>query len=210
LAGQSTHRSILQELTKTGRKLWPLPAWRGPVHFHSGLAAATVDASGCSDAQLDDDLCPGTTAGATVDANGCSVVQADADGDGHLDVNDNCPDVANGLNESGIPGVGNQTNTDLDVLFAGGATIGGPPRGRPLPLNPHRQLQLASQESGYLLDPNPRKRLDRWLVGEPAVYNNNPWPHMSVYRRAPLPSSIISIQGVKFRRDAPNKLRNHT
>ena len=103
MAGQSPHRSILQELTKTGRKLWPLPAWRGPVHFHSGLA------------------------GATVDANGCSVAQADADGDAHLDVNDNCPNVANGLNEAGIPGVGNQTNTDLYVLLAGGATIAGAP-----------------------------------------------------------------------------------
>lgn len=61
---------------------------------------ATVDANGCSQAQVDadgdgicnpgsppsfcvgTDLCPNTATGATVDANGCSDAQVDADGDG--------------------------------------------------------------------------------------------------------------------------------
>ena len=38
--------------------------------------------------------------------------QEDGDNDDVGDVCDNCPSVANGPNEAGIPGVGNQTNTD--------------------------------------------------------------------------------------------------
>ena len=40
----------------------------------------------------------------------------DTDGDGILDSSDNCPTVANGLNEAAIPGVGNQIDTDDDGL----------------------------------------------------------------------------------------------
>ncbi len=38
----------------------------------------------------------------------------DTDGDGYLDQEDNCRDVANGAAEAGVPGVGDQTDTDLD------------------------------------------------------------------------------------------------
>lgn len=40
----------------------------------------------------------------------------DTDGDAVPDATDNCPTVANGLAQAGIPGVGNQTDTDGDGL----------------------------------------------------------------------------------------------
>ena len=42
-----------------------------------------------------EDTCPGTAGGASVDANGCSAAQLDSDGDGVLDAADNCPLTAN-------------------------------------------------------------------------------------------------------------------
>ncbi|MEK7581487.1 MAG: thrombospondin type 3 repeat-containing protein [Patescibacteria group bacterium] len=41
-----------------------------------------------------------------------TTVLNDIDADGVSDVSDNCPAVANGLAQAGIPGVGNQTNSD--------------------------------------------------------------------------------------------------
>jgi len=52
----------------------------------------------------------------------------DTDGDTVLDSSDNCPFVPNGPSEAGIPGVGNQANTD-EALGAAGATIDGVPIG---------------------------------------------------------------------------------
>lgn len=46
----------------------------------------------------------------------CPAVEGDADGDGVLDSADNCPDVPNGPDQVGIPGVGNQTDSDGDGL----------------------------------------------------------------------------------------------
>ncbi len=66
--------------------------------------AADSDGDGVND---DDDLCPDTATGATVDANGCSDAQVDGDGDGVCDPGapsdgpsactgvDNCPVVTN-------------------------------------------------------------------------------------------------------------------
>jgi len=67
------------------------------------LLGSIVDASGCSNEQLDDDedgvsnaddLCADTTSGATVDSDGCSSAQLtqDTDGDGVFDPDDQCPD----------------------------------------------------------------------------------------------------------------------
>ena len=64
---------------------------------------STVDATGCSNSQLDDDddgvsnaddICPSTTSGATVDTDGCSSEQLtqDTDEDGIVDPDDQCPD----------------------------------------------------------------------------------------------------------------------
>ena len=64
---------------------------------------STVDATGCSNSQLDDDddgvsnaddVCPDTASGATVDTNGCSSEQLtqDTDDDGVVDPEDQCPD----------------------------------------------------------------------------------------------------------------------
>ena len=38
-----------------------------------------------------DDLCPNTPAGESVDAHGCSTAQLDSDGDGVMDSDDLCP-----------------------------------------------------------------------------------------------------------------------
>ena len=73
---------------------------------------STVDATGCSNSQLDDDedgvsnaddICPATASGATVDTNGCSSEQLtqDTDGDGIFDPEDQCPD---------------STGTDIDAF----------------------------------------------------------------------------------------------
>ena len=95
-----------------------------PLDVCPGTApGATVDANGCSQAQVDTDLdgvcnpgrastlctgsdnCPGTAPGAAVDANGCSQVQVDRDLDGVCNPgqssslwcsgSDNCPDWYN-------------------------------------------------------------------------------------------------------------------
>ena len=59
----------------------------------------SVDSTGCSDAQLDDDgdgvsnnldICPNTPAGELVDYNGCSSTELDSDLDGIKDAYDNC------------------------------------------------------------------------------------------------------------------------
>ena len=73
---------------------------------------SVVDATGCSNDQLDDDedgvsnsvdLCADTASGATVDTDGCSSEQLtqDTDGDGIVDPEDQCPD---------------STGTDIDAF----------------------------------------------------------------------------------------------
>ncbi len=73
------------------------------------------------------DACPSTPAGATVDANGCSQAQVDSDADAVCNPgtpsgaigctgSDNCPTTRNGPAETNVPLVGNQTNTDGDGL----------------------------------------------------------------------------------------------
>src|SRR3970282_2309317 len=52
-----------------------------------------------------------------IDTDGDTLVNAcdsDDDADTVLDASDNCPLVANGPAQAGVPGVGNQTNTDGD------------------------------------------------------------------------------------------------
>ena len=64
---------------------------------------------------------PNVTATAT-DATGNTsefAVLLDNDNDGVLNTSDNCLFVANGINEAATPGVGNQTNTDVDNAAAG-------------------------------------------------------------------------------------------
>ena len=73
---------------------------------------STVDSTGCSTSQLDDDddgisnaddVCPDTASGATVDTDGCSSEQLtqDTDDDGVVDPDDQCPD---------------STGTDIDAF----------------------------------------------------------------------------------------------
>ena len=85
---------------------------------------STVDATGCTNSQLDDDadgvsnagdLCADTTSGATVDSNGCSAEQLtqDTDGDGVYDPEDQCPDsTGTDVNEFGCDEF--QRDTDGD------------------------------------------------------------------------------------------------
>jgi hypothetical protein len=63
----------------------------------------SVDSTGCSSSQLDDDLdgvsneldaCPMTPAGESVDSTGCSGSQKDSDNDGVMDLYDSCPFTA--------------------------------------------------------------------------------------------------------------------
>jgi hypothetical protein len=61
--------------------------------------------------------------GAIVVGGACST---DSDGDGVPDDSDNCPSIANGPNEAGSPGVGNQTNSDAANEAAGFLFEGAP------------------------------------------------------------------------------------
>ena len=70
-------------------------------------AGASVDASGCSNSELDDDgdtisnaadQCPNTPTSESVDANGCSQSQLDDDGDGVVNSLDQCPNTPAGTN----------------------------------------------------------------------------------------------------------------
>ncbi len=73
------------------------------------------------------DNCPTTPPGATVDATGCSQAQVDADSDGICNPgtppgaigctgSDNCPNTPNGAAQASNPLVGNQTDLDNDGL----------------------------------------------------------------------------------------------
>ncbi|MFT5078915.1 MAG: hypothetical protein ACI917_001435, partial [Patiriisocius sp.] len=94
-------------------------------------AGETVDADGCSAAQLDADgdgvpntadTCPGTPAGETVDANGCSASQLDDDGDGISNDIDTCPGTpagetvdANGCSASQLDDDNDGISNDIDT-----------------------------------------------------------------------------------------------
>jgi hypothetical protein len=104
----------------------------------------TVDANGCSAAQLDvdgdgvpntTDICPGTPGGETADANGCSVSQTDGDTDGVSNDVDTCPGTpvgepvdANGCSAS-------QLDDDGDGVFNDVDTCPGTPVGEPVDAN---------------------------------------------------------------------------
>ncbi|AWM15208.1 hypothetical protein DI487_00005 [Flavobacterium sediminis] len=73
----------------------------GFIQSYCGPEALDSDGDGVVDA---DDNCPYTF----------NPVQEDEDGDGVGDVCDNCLLIANGVNEAGIAGIGNQLDTDGD------------------------------------------------------------------------------------------------
>jgi hypothetical protein len=96
-------------------------------------AGATVDANGCSSAQLDDDSdgvfndkdrCANTPAGATVDAVGCTPEQAvlDDDNDGVLNASDACPNTAAG---DTVDANGCSAAQRADTSGGGGSGVGG-------------------------------------------------------------------------------------
>jgi len=85
----------------------------------------SVDTTGCSASQLDDDLdsvsneldaCPSTPAGESVDSSGCSGSQKDTDNDGVMDLYDACPStVLNAIiDNSGCSEI--QLDTDNDGI----------------------------------------------------------------------------------------------
>lgn len=100
------------------------------------LLASLLAAGGPAGAALSFGLFDVVAAGDAAPAS----IEPDADGDGVPDATDNCPTVPNGPAQAGIPGVGNQTNTDA-ALNAAGATVdpdgaAGPLPPAPLPADP--------------------------------------------------------------------------
>ena len=93
-------------------------------------AGQVVDATGCSDTELDDDsdgvsnsndVCPSTPAGESVNSNGCSDTELDDDLDGIKDAYDACPSTslgltvdASGCSESQKDGDGDGLSDDID------------------------------------------------------------------------------------------------
>ena len=91
----------------------------------------SVDSTGCSASQLDDDMdsvsneldaCPSTPAGETVDSTGCSGSQKDSDNDGVMDLYDSCPLTPlnsiidnSGCAESQLDTDNDGINDDLDL-----------------------------------------------------------------------------------------------
>ncbi len=85
-----------------------------------------TDGDGCSSLCLTEFCSDGLTQprlgeecddGRSVSGDGCTeclIDSGDADLDGVLNGEDNCPTVSNGFAEAGVPGVGNQTDTDGD------------------------------------------------------------------------------------------------
>lgn len=86
-------------------------------------AGATVDANGCSAAQLDadgdgvsndNDDCDNTPQGEDVNASGCSLSQLDSDGDGVSDALDQCAGTASGASVDALGCSLAQLDTDND------------------------------------------------------------------------------------------------
>ncbi len=88
------------------------------------LAAANAFSSHAGPDPTESDGVEATTVGAASTQGSITAFvtvadNVDSDGDGVLDALDNCPSVPNGPSEAGIPGVGNQTNTDAANEAAG-------------------------------------------------------------------------------------------
>ena len=71
----------------------------------------------CSDGLIQPGLGEECDDGMSASGDGCTeclIDSGDADLDGVLNGEDNCPTISNGSAEAGVPGVGNQTDTDGD------------------------------------------------------------------------------------------------
>ena len=88
-------------------------------------AGQVVDATGCSDTEIDDDsdgvpnsndACPSTPAGETVNTNGCSDTELDGDLDGIKDAYDACPSTSLGLTVDAAGCADSQRDGDNDGL----------------------------------------------------------------------------------------------
>ena len=91
----------------------------------------SVDSTGCSASQVDDDLdgvynnldaCPDTPGGESVDSSGCSGSQVDSDNDGVMDLYDLCPSTplnsiidSAGCSESQLDTDGDGISDDIDL-----------------------------------------------------------------------------------------------
>ena len=85
----------------------------------------TVDSTGCSDSQLDDDgdgvtndldICPTTPAGETVNFNGCSATELDGDLDGVKDAYDDCKTTSLGLTVDASGCADSEKDSDMDGI----------------------------------------------------------------------------------------------
>ena len=85
----------------------------------------SVDSTGCSDAQLDDDgdgvsnnldICPNTPAGELVDYNGCSSTELDGDLDGIKDAYDNCKSTPLGATVDASGCADSEKDSDSDGI----------------------------------------------------------------------------------------------
>ena len=88
-------------------------------------AGQVVDATGCSDTEIDDDndgvpnsndACPSTPAGESVNTNGCSDTELDGDLDGIKDAYDACPSTSLGLTVDAAGCADSQRDGDNDGL----------------------------------------------------------------------------------------------
>ena len=88
-------------------------------------AGQVVDATGCSDTEIDDDndgvpnsndACPSTPAGESVNTNGCSDTELDGDLDGIKDAYDACPSTSLGLTVDPAGCADSQRDGDNDGL----------------------------------------------------------------------------------------------
>ncbi len=73
----------------------------------------------CSDGLIQPGLGEECDDGMSASGDGCTeclIDSGDADLDGVLNGEDNCPTISNGSAEAGVPGVGNQTDTDGDEV----------------------------------------------------------------------------------------------
>ena len=90
-----------------------------PVLAASGALSGDADLGSADSASVEVTTASATSAQGSVTAFVTVADSADSDGDAVLNASDNCPSVPNGPGESGVPGVGDQTNTDADNEAAG-------------------------------------------------------------------------------------------